>query len=196
MFAEIPAAMATRMHELEARDADERRRGLPAADRLCQVPPETGRLLALLAAAAPAGEWLEVGTSAGYSTLWLALAARATGRRVRTLERAEWKLALARETFAQVGVEDVVELVAGDAREALAEAGPIGFCFLDAAKSEHADYYALAVPRLLPGGLLVADNIASHAEALAPFVANALADPRLDVVVLGVGKGLLIGRRT
>jgi hypothetical protein len=70
---------------------------------------------------------------------------------VRTLERAEWKLALARETFAQAGVEDVVELVAGDAREALAGAGPIGFCFLDAAKSEHTDYYALAVPRLLPG---------------------------------------------
>ena len=196
MFAEIPAAMATRMHELEARDADERRRGLPAAERLCQVPPETGRLLALLAATAPAGEWLEVGTSAGYSTLWLALAARATGRRVRTLERAEWKLALARETFARAGVEDVVELVAGDAREALAGAGPIGFCFLDAAKSEHTDYYALAVPRLARGGLLVADNIVSHTEAMAPFMASAHADPRLDAAVLGVGKGLLLGRRT
>src|SRR3990172_5278846 len=140
MFAEIPAAMATRMRELEARDADERRRGLPAAERLCQVPPETGRLLALLAATAPAGAGLGGGGGGG--------------------------------------------------------GGWFVFCSLDAAKGEHTDYYALAVPRLARGGLLVADNIVSHAEALAPFVASALADPRLDAAVLGVGKGLLLGRRT
>ena len=86
MFHSIPAAILDRMAYLEGRDAADRDDGTPRMQRLRQIPPETGRFLSLLAASAPAGAWLEIGTSAGYSTLWLAMAGRATGCQVTTFE--------------------------------------------------------------------------------------------------------------
>ena len=80
MFSEIPTSVLDRMSELELRDAKDRADGTPRLERLRQVPPETGRFIALWAAAAPKGSIIEVGTSAGYSTLWLALACRAKHR--------------------------------------------------------------------------------------------------------------------
>ena len=84
MFEDIPPAIRARMAELERLDARDRADGTPRLARLRQIPAEVGRFLALLAAAAPPGRWLEIGTSAGYSTLWLALAGREVGRRVTT----------------------------------------------------------------------------------------------------------------
>jgi predicted O-methyltransferase YrrM len=80
MFEAISPAMLARMRELEAIDRRDRSDGTPRSKRLRQIPPEVGKFLALLAASAPAGPCLEIGTSAGYSTLWLALAARASSR--------------------------------------------------------------------------------------------------------------------
>jgi len=85
------------MDYLEAIDARDRTDGTPRAQRMRQVPPETGRFIALLAASAPAGAHLETGTSAGYSALWLALACRETGRRPTTFEALPAKAALADE---------------------------------------------------------------------------------------------------
>ena len=113
MFHTIPEAMGQRMAELEAIDARDRVDGTPKARRMRQVPPETGRFLALMAASAPAGDWIEIGTSAGYSTLWLALAAREAGATITTFEVLPNKVALAGETFAQAGVSDVVRLRQG-----------------------------------------------------------------------------------
>ena len=89
MFRDVPQAMLKRMLELEQIDARDRIDGTPRMKRLRQIPPEVGRFIALLAAAAPAGRWIEIGTSAGYSTLWLALACRAAGRKIRTYETLE-----------------------------------------------------------------------------------------------------------
>ena len=116
MFHNIPVQMLSRMRELEVIDARDRGDGTARLQRLRQIPPETGRFLALLAAGAPQGEIIEIGTSAGYSTLWLALACRETRRTLTTFEILDEKVALARETFRVAGVEDVVTLVAGDAR--------------------------------------------------------------------------------
>src|SRR6187549_1640809 len=110
MFADIPVAMLERMRELEAIDSRDRQDGTPRLERLRQVPPETGRFLALSAAAAPPGRWVEIGTSAGYSAMWIALAARERGARLVTFEVLAEKARLARETFARAGVSDVVEL--------------------------------------------------------------------------------------
>jgi caffeoyl-CoA O-methyltransferase len=195
MFHAIPAAMLARMRELEAIDARDRTDGTPQQRRLRQVPATTGRFLAILAAGAPPGPWIEIGTSAGYSTLWLALAARARGARITTYEVDPTKVALARETFRLAGVDDVVTLVEGDARERLREHDGITFCFLDAEKDVYEACYDLVVPRLASGGLLVADNVISHHEALAPFVERALADERVDAVVVPIEKGELLCRR-
>jgi hypothetical protein len=88
------------MRELEALDSRDRTDGTPRLARLRQIPRETGRFIALLAAAAPAGRYLEIGTSAGYSTLWLALACRLVGRRLTTFEVLTEKVALARRSRA------------------------------------------------------------------------------------------------
>lgn len=97
MFHHIPTSVQERMDYLEAIDARDRTDGTPRAQRMRQVPPETGRFIALLAASAPAGAHLETGTSAGYSALWLALACRETGRRPTTFEALPAKAALADE---------------------------------------------------------------------------------------------------
>jgi caffeoyl-CoA O-methyltransferase len=117
MFHSIPPTMLERMKYLETRDAQDRDDGTPRMQRLRQIPPETGKFLALLLVNAPAGDIIEVGTSAGYSTLWLALAAQATGRRVTTFEVLPEKVELARETFHLAGVDGTVELIADDARK-------------------------------------------------------------------------------
>jgi len=195
VFHDIPQPILDRMHHLEKIDTQDRRGGTSRLQRLRQIPPETGKFLALLAAGAPEGSCIEIGTSAGYSTLWLALACRETGRTITTFEVLEEKVVLARETFRLAEVEDVIELVAGDAREHLADCGDIAFCFLDAEKGVYADCYELVVPRLVPGGLLVADNAINHQETLQPLLDRALSDERVDALIVPIGKGELVCRR-
>jgi predicted O-methyltransferase YrrM len=195
MFRDIPPDMARRMSELEEIDARDRDDGTPRLQRLRQVPRVTGEFIALLAASAPAGLVIEVGTSAGYSALWLALACRETNRTLTTFEVLPEKVALARETFRLAGVEDVVELVHGDAREHLAGLAGIAYCFLDAEKEVYADCYDLVVPQLVTGGLLVADNATNHYETLRPMIDRALHDSRVDAMVVPIEKGELVCRR-
>lgn len=195
MFHNIPPGMARRMRDLEEIDARDRDDGTPRIERLRQVPPETGRFIALLAAAAPPGMVIEVGTSAGYSAMWLALACRETGRSLATFEVLPAKAAIARETFRLAGVDDIITLVEGDAREHLAALDGIGYCFLDAEKEVYAACYELVVPRLVPGGLLIADNAINHYETLKPMIDRALADERVDAMVVPIGKGELICRK-
>lgn len=195
MFHDIADRVLTRMQTLEGLDSKDRADGTPRLQRLRQIPPETGKFIAMLAATAPVGQWIEIGTSAGYSTLWLALACRETGHRVTTFEVLPAKVKLARETFSMAGVEDAVELVAGDAREHLGRIGEISFCFLDAEKEVYADCYEAVVPKLVTGGLLVADNAINHREALGPMLDRALSDGRVDAMVVPVGKGELICRK-
>jgi predicted O-methyltransferase YrrM len=187
--------MLERMAYLEAIDARDRQDGTPKAQRLRQIPPETGRFLALLAASAPAGAVLEIGTSGGYSSLWLILACISRGDRLTTFEAAENKVQLAQETFAEAQVAPHVDLILGDARSRLAQFEEIAFCFLDAEKDIYPDCYDLVVPRLAPGGFFIADNVISHRAELEIFIEQALADERLDALVVPVGKGLLVGRR-
>ena len=183
------------MRALEEQDRRDREDGTPRRERLRQIPPDTGKFLALLAASAPAGPWLEVGTSAGYSTLWLALAAREAGAEVTTFESLPEKVALARETFRRAEVEDAVTLVGGDALIHLAAYDSISFCFLDAEKEIYEKCYELIVPRLKPGGLLLADNAVNHREILGPMLERALGDGRVDALVVPVGKGVLVCRK-
>jgi predicted O-methyltransferase YrrM len=195
MFHDIPEAVAARMAELKERGVRDRADGTPRMQRLREVPEGVGRFLAILAAGAPDGRWVEIGTSAGYSTLWLALAARETGRRVTTFEILEWKVELARETFAVAGVEDVVELVHADVRAGLQDVEGVSFAFLDSEKEDYLELYELVVPKLVPGGLLVADNVADFHDEVQPMLDRAEADERVDVVVVPFLTGQLLARR-
>lgn len=195
MFEQITPAMLARMQQLEAIDLCDRTDGTPHSKRLRQVPPEAGRFISLLAASAPAGPCIEIGTSAGYSTLWLALAARATGRRVTTFEIDAAKCELARATFAAAGVADLIALIHGDALAHLANYSGIGFCFLDAEKDIYDPCFDLVVPRMTTGGLLVADNAISHERELRPMLERAMRDDRVDSVLVPIGTGDLVCRK-
>jgi predicted O-methyltransferase YrrM len=195
VFEAITPAMAARMQTLEARDAADRSDGTAHGKRLRQIPPETGRFLAILAASAPAGNLVEVGTSAGYSALWLSLACRARGGALTSIDRDPDKLVLAEETLRLAGCADAVRLVRGDALEALAAMGDVAFAFVDANRDVLWPCAALLVERLVPGGILTADNVISHAHEIPGVVERILADPRLDGVVVPIGSGVLLARR-
>lgn len=195
MFHNVPNEIEERMGYLQSLDKQERAEGKPMLRRLRQIPPETGKFIALLAASAPEGNYLEIGTSGGYSTLWLALACRAVGRKLVTFEVLEEKVRLARETLKAAGIQDVVELVAGDAREYLDNYRNVSFCFLDAEKEYYLDCYEKVVPHMVTGGLLVADNVISHKEQLEGMIERALNDDRVDTLVVPIERGELVCRK-
>jgi predicted O-methyltransferase YrrM len=195
MFHAMPQAMQERMRFLEAIDAADRTDGTPHGRRLRQIPPETGRFLTLLAAAAPAGAMVEVGTSAGYSALWLSLACRERGASLVSIDRDPEKVELARETLRLTGTGDVVRLVSGDALEVLGGMDDVGFAFIDANRDVLLPCVELLADRLVPGGILAADNVISHAHEIPGVVEKIMADPRLDAVVVPIGSGLLVARR-
>ena len=195
MFHAIRPNILERMHYLEQIDARDRSDGTPRLQRLRQIPPETGKFLALLVASAPEGVLLEIGTSAGYSTLWLALACESLGRSITTFEVLPEKAQLARETFRVAQVDSVVTLVEGDALDHLAQYHTIAFCFLDAEKEIYGAIYEAVVPRLVKGGILVADNAINHQQALQPVLDRALTDERVDALIVPIGKGVLVCRK-
>ncbi|MBI5842070.1 MAG: class I SAM-dependent methyltransferase [Chloroflexi bacterium] len=195
MFHNIHSAILDRMRFLEARDAQDRDDGTPRMQRLRQIPPETGKFIALLAASVPEGAYLEVGTSAGYSTLWLSLAANMLGRRVTTFEVLPEKVTLAQETFRLAGVENTVELIPDDARRHITEFDEIAFCFLDAEKEVYDEIYEMVIPCMVKGGILAADNAINHQETLKPMLDRAMGDERVDALITPIGKGVLVCRK-
>jgi len=183
------------MKYLEEIDLKDRTDGTPRMQRLRQIPPETGKFLALLAASVPEGMYIEVGTSAGYSTLWLSIACEALGRSIQTFEILSEKVQLARETFKTAQVEKVVTLVEGDIRDHFQHLENIAFCFLDAEKEAYEQLYEAVIPKLVKGGMLIADNAINHQAILKPMLDRALSDNRVDSLVVPIGKGVLMCRK-
>jgi len=195
VFHNIPKPILKRMHELEDQDALDREDGTPRLQRLRQIPPVTGKFLALLCASAPKGGVLEVGTSGGYSSLWLSLACQVRGNHLTTFEILEEKVARANETFEVAEVKDRIQLIHGDARQVIGGYRGIAFCFLDAERDIYFDIYEKLIPNLTPGGILAVDNVISHADELADFVAQTEDDLRVDALVVPIGKGILVCRK-
>jgi caffeoyl-CoA O-methyltransferase len=195
MFHSIRPAILERMRQLENIDAQDREDGTPRLKRLRQIPPETGKFIALLAANAPDGEAIEIGTSAGYSTLWLAIACEALDRKITTFEILPEKIKMARETISLVHMEGVVDLIEGDAREYIDKYENLSFCFLDCEKEIYGECYEMVIPKLVKGGLLVADNAINHHVALDAMLTRALHDKRVDALIVPIGKGELVCRK-
>ena len=176
---------------LEEEDRAEREAGLPAALRSRQVAPTTGRLLFSLAASQAGIEVLEIGGSRGYSSIWLAAGARVLGGRVVSLERDPERCSAWRKNVAAAGLEEWADLVEGDAHETLRSTqDTFDFVFLDSEKEGYETLFALTRPLLEPGALVVADNVLSHADALAAYSAARQADPTLSSVTVPLDRGL------
>ncbi|MCK4284609.1 MAG: class I SAM-dependent methyltransferase [Candidatus Lokiarchaeota archaeon] len=196
MFHNLPDDVTRRMKFLEDIDSRDRSDGTARLERLRQIPRETGKFLSILAASAPKGEFIEIGTSAGYSTLWIALACKSLGNKITTFEILREKAKLAEETFKETNMEDYIELILGDARKYINNYKNIAFCFLDAEKEVYSDCYDLVIPNMVKGGILVADNAINHYETLKPMLDRALADDRVDAIIVPIGKGELLCRKT
>jgi predicted O-methyltransferase YrrM len=178
------------LERLEREDADERARGLPAAERGRQVARTTGQFLFALVAPQAGCEVLEIGGSRGYSTIWLAAAARGLGGRVVSLEADPRKIEAWRNNIAEAGLEEWAELVEGDAHETLPEIDDVfDVVFLDAEKGDYEALFDLARGKLEPGALVVADNVVSHGE-LARYSAARRADPTLSSLTVPLDRGL------
>ena len=195
MFHNIPENIMKRMKYLEEIDSRDRNDGTPRLRRLRQITPDTGRFLSILAASAPKGEFLEIGTSAGYSTLWIAIACKLTENKVITFEILKEKIELAKETFKTTNMERYIELIEGDARKFIKNLKKISFCFLDATKRIYEECYDLVIPNMVRGGIFVADNAITHYETLKPMLEKALADKRVDALIVPIGKGELLCRK-
>ncbi len=127
---------------------------------MMNVPVRDGRLLRLLAETISAKHVVEIGTSNGYSGIWLCLALRTTGGKLTTYETDAHRASLARENFKRAGVDDIVTLVEGDAHvEVTKLKEPIDLLFLDADKKGYIDYLNKLLPLVRPGGLIVGHNM-------------------------------------
>jgi predicted O-methyltransferase YrrM len=188
MFHEIAPSMQQVMRALEKQlERDQR--------SLRSVDTDVARVLTLLAMSAPPGSFLELGSSGGYSSLWLSLAARAKGVKLTTVDLDENKVIMARRNIAEAGAGQWVEVCHGDAFDFAGRSEPLAFCFSDIEPPENnAKIYELVVPRLVPSGWLVIDNVTSprYQTALLDRAAN---DPRVDSVLLPFPKGDLVCRK-
>jgi predicted O-methyltransferase YrrM len=167
------------------------------ADRLARrrnVEPETAEMLAVLVRATKARAILEIGTSNGYSTIWLADAAQATGATLTSLDVEPSRTALARENLARPGLEGAADLRTEDAAAVLRAApdAALDLVFLDAERDAYVAYWPDLVRVLAPGGLLAVDNVISHADQVRDFRALVDADDRVAQALVPIGAGVLL----
>ncbi|HLW61363.1 MAG TPA: O-methyltransferase [bacterium] len=187
---EDDAAVRALLDELAEAGRENDARETERARRFLNVAPETGQLLAILIRATGAQRILEIGTSNGYSTIWLGWAARETGGHVTTIERAADKVAMAKANLARAGLSERVTIQHGPALDVLMTLpGPFDLVFLDADRPNYLAYLDLLVPRVRRGGLLVTDNVRSHAHELGDFLRRLRADPGLETVTVETGNG-------
>jgi predicted O-methyltransferase YrrM len=165
--------------------------------RFRNVEPPTAELLGVLIRATGARRILELGTSNGYSTIWLADAAESTGGSVVTVDVDPVRTEQAGENLRVAGVEALVELRTEDAAQTIAGSDDGGweFVFLDAERPAYPSYLRHLVRALAPRGLLAIDNVESHAHELVDFTSLIEAEPALTQTVVPVGAGLRLAVR-
>jgi predicted O-methyltransferase YrrM len=161
------------------------------ARKMLNITRDTGEFLAVLIRATLARRVLEIGTSNGYSTLWLADAARAIGGAVTTVEFSDYKVGLASKNFDRSGLAAYISLIHDDAGRVLERSADSAFdlVFLDSERPEYPGWWRNLKRVLRPGGLLVVDNATSHPEEMAPFVAIIKADTSFTTSLVPVGNG-------
>ncbi len=186
---EVLAAMERLGRENDARETDRAR-------KFFNLDPETAQLLSILVRSSGARRVLEVGTSNGYSTIWLASAAAETGGQIVSIERNPEKQIMARQNLVRAGLAEHVALILGEATTVVRDlAGPFDFVFFDADRVSAPEQLKFLVPKLAPWALIAADNAISHPDEISGYLSAISGAEGFEHMVLPVGKGLSLAYR-
>lgn len=168
------------------------------AQRMLNITRDTGEFLSVLVRATNAHRVLEIGTSNGYSTLWLADACNAIGGSVTTVELSEQKYTMAKKNFERSDSSSAIRQVLADAGDFLSEAEDNAYdlTFLDSERTDYPDWWPDLKRIVRPGGLLVADNALSHPHEISPFISLVEADFNFTTSIVSVGKGEYLATRS
>jgi predicted O-methyltransferase YrrM len=164
------------------------------------ITPETGLFLNQLIRTINAKKVLEIGTSNGYSAIWMAEALQDTGGHLYTIEsHKKHRHKEAQKNFAKAGkaISNRITLILGHAPEVIPSSpSTFDLIFLDATKYEHEDYLKAILPRTHKGSIIITDNALSHKKDLKPYRKAANKHPKLQTSLLNIGTGLLISIKT
>lgn len=177
--------------ELEQFGVDNDEIAMSRSERLLNITRDTGAFLNLIVRVLRARSVVEIGTSDGYSTLWLADAARANGGKVRTVECRAERTQMAAANFRRSGLAPWIEVHAGEAGPFLAALpdASVDFLFLDAERHEYPGFWPDLQRTLAPNGLIAVDNVVSHEAEVAPFVSLVRSTAGYLTSLVPVGKG-------
>ena len=162
------------------------------------IPRKTGVLINMFIKMMGIKNALEIGTSNGYSGLWIAKALKQTGGKLTTIEYYDKRQSVAIANFEKCGVADIIKPLQGsacDILETLAPEEKFDFVFIDANKREYVKYFELIKPHLTEKALIVADNITSHAEKVQTFIDAVDADDEFQYEIVEVPGGILVAYR-
>ncbi len=189
--------------ELEKLDATFLIKGVPEEYRevwapnneikLWSIPRPSAEILKILVLARRPKVILELGTSAGYSTMWLAAAARLIGGRVYTIELAKPKIEMAKKYFAKAKVTEVITQLEGKISQVLGKwSRKVDFVFLDADKPNYLSYIKQFEPHLTKGAVIVADNATDFKEDMKDYLKYVTTSPKYHSYLLDIDHGLMI----
>lgn len=165
---------------------------------MLNITRETGEFLNVLVSATKAKNILELGTSNGYSTLWLARAALREAGQVTTVEASDYKFRIAAENFLASGLSPIITQIHGDADEYLkkGEGSSVDFLFLDSERSEYVNMWPEISRVLSISGVLVVDNAISHADELVVFFSLITESAEFETSTVSIGKGEFFAVKT
>lgn len=181
--------------ELEKKGEENDARTTERSRKYLNITRDTGQFLAVLLKAMQASSVLEIGTSNGYSTLWLASSLGTSGQ-VTTIEISPDKVREARDNFTRAGLAHMIQLIEGSAADYLrVQKARFDVVFLDAERSEYMDFADDVVAALKAGGVLVCDNAVSHQAELVDFMAYIEGQQAFTTCLVPVGKGEFVAYR-
>jgi predicted O-methyltransferase YrrM len=184
------------LRELEERGRENDARATERSRMMLNLEPASAQLVSILVRASGVTRALEVGTSNGYSTIWLAWSLKPAGGRIISLDRNPEKHVLARENLRRAGFLDIVELRTGDATEVVRGlAGPFDLVFLDADRRKFPEIMEALLPKIASRAVVIADNVHSHPEEIAGYLKLISSLPDFEHTTVPIGKGLSIAYR-
>ena len=155
------------------------------------ISADTGKFFNILARISKAKNLLEVGTSNGYSAIWLGEAAKHNKGRVTTIDIAEHKAQMAAENFKQAKLDKTIRIVHGDALKEIPKLkGKFDFLFLDAVKEDYINYFRLAYPKLTKNAVIVADNAIMFERYMEDYLSYVRNHKNLRSVLVPIGSGV------